>query len=284
MPVASRILTCAIGLTLGGWLVVGFAGGQDGPPGEKGKGKKEKRDKDGGEPKGEKNTSEREAKAVVKFAERAMKAGEGMSAEVADKIRRDAEELFRRLDRDGSGFLEPAEWTDGLLTAGRSADADGDGRIDFAEYRRYLDGRVSVVIETGPPPKPEKPEKFDKPEKQDRVEKPGKGEIQPLAGGTQPSKSREPVEEPKPVAIRAGHLPPGLPRWFEEFDADRDAQVALHEWLRAGKPIEEFEAMDLDGDGLLPPDELLRYLRVAARTEATAATEEAQPTKPGKRK
>ena len=41
MPLLSRSLTCAVGLTLGGYLVLGFAGGQDGPPGnEKGKGKK----------------------------------------------------------------------------------------------------------------------------------------------------------------------------------------------------------------------------------------------------
>ncbi len=50
-----------------------------------------------------------------------------------------------------------------------------------------------------------------------------------------------------------------------ELDTDRDGQIALYEWRRAGRPMAEFVEMDLNADGLLPPDEYLRYVR-ALRT------------------
>ena len=81
-------------------------------------------------------------------------------------------------------------------------------------------------------------------------------------GPEPPSRPPEtPALLPKPpVALRYGHLPNGLPQWFVDLDTDRDGQIALHEWRKAGLPIEEFMAMDLNGDGLLPPDEYLRFL------------------------
>ena len=57
-------------------------------------------------------------------------------------------------------------------------------------------------------------------------------------------------------------MPPGIPPWFVELDTDRDGQVALYEWRRAGLPMAQFQEMDLNEDGLLPPDEYLRYVRL----------------------
>ena len=54
-----------------------------------------------------------------------------------------------------------------------------------------------------------------------------------------------------------------LPSWFAALDADADGQVALSEWRKARKPIEAFQEMDLDGDGLLTRDEYQRYLKKA---------------------
>lgn len=58
-----------------------------------------------------------------------------------------------------------------------------------------------------------------------------------------------------------GNLPRGLPSWFEALDRDRDGQITLREWLQGGKELREFREYDLNGDGLLTPDEVLRFLK-----------------------
>jgi Ca2+-binding EF-hand superfamily protein len=82
-------------------------------------------------------------------------------------------------------------------------------------------------------------------------------------------------EEPKPVAVRYGHLPKGLPDWFDSYDADKDGQVALHEWRKAGREISEFQQYDLNGDGLVTADEILRGQFLKAEAEKIAAINEA---------
>jgi hypothetical protein len=67
------------------------------------------------------------------------------------------------------------------------------------------------------------------------------------------------TEETKPVAMRYGHLPKDLPSWFDRDDGNKDGQVALHEWRLSGKKLEEFYTYDLNGDGLVTADELLRF-------------------------
>ena len=59
----------------------------------------------------------------------------------------------------------------------------------------------------------------------------------------------------------------GLPGWFKELDTDSDGQVDLAEWRAGGRAIVEFQEFDLDGDGLLPPEEYQRYLRMARTPE-----------------
>jgi hypothetical protein len=60
----------------------------------------------------------------------------------------------------------------------------------------------------------------------------------------------------------AATLPKGLPPWFKELDKDGDGQVSLHEWRRGGKEPAEFRKYDLNGDGFITPEEVLRALRI----------------------
>lgn len=72
------------------------------------------------------------------------------------------------------------------------------------------------------------------------------------------------------MIARVGRLPEGLPDWFAKYDRDADGQVGLYEWVKAGKPVEEFVAMDRNGDGLLEAAELLRFLAAQAMSRATS--------------
>jgi hypothetical protein len=141
----------------------------------------------------------------------------------------EAGRVFRVLDRDGSGLLEPAEWTNRLRAAIGTADANGDRKIDPKEFQAYFDARVNEAAEA----------------------------------------------QVRAAALRAGPRadPAGaLPGWFRELDTDADGQVGLYEWRVAGRPLAEFKMMDLDGDGLLTPEEYRRYLRMAGPS-ATPAPE-----------
>ncbi|MBA4186714.1 MAG: hypothetical protein C0467_01725 [Planctomycetaceae bacterium] len=59
-----------------------------------------------------------------------------------------------------------------------------------------------------------------------------------------------------------------MPDWFAGLDADKDGQIALSEWRKAGRAINLFQEMDLDGDGLLTKEEYQRHLRMKEKEEA----------------
>jgi subtilisin-like proprotein convertase family protein/Ca2+-binding EF-hand superfamily protein len=60
----------------------------------------------------------------------------------------------------------------------------------------------------------------------------------------------------------AGDVTEGLPGWFFELDTNRDGQVAMHEFAEPSEWSQakhaEFDAMDLNTDGLLTSSEVLR--------------------------
>ena len=153
-----------------------------------------------------------------------------------------AGKLFRRLDADGDGRLAPAEATDDLRRQLARWDRDGNGAVDADEYMTYFLARHQVVATAV-----------------------AAGEITlKLPKGVPGPEARPPADE-RPVVVRAGKLPPGLPGWFAACDADRDGMVGLYEWRRAGKPIAGFVPMDRNADGYLTPKEVLTYLEEQAR-------------------
>jgi hypothetical protein len=96
------------------------------------------------------------------------------------------------------------------------------------------------------------------------------------------------TEEARPVAIRFGHIPKDiqLPDWFYEYDSTKDAQIALHEWLKGAKAagetatVESFAVYDLNGDQLITVEEVLRYDRLQADARRVAAIQQGESTRP----
>jgi len=168
-----------------------------------------------------------------------------------------AAKLFRGFDRDGDGRLSPDEMPDALRGQVRNWDRNGDGFIDLPEYEEYYRAHLRFVSE-----------KVASGELQIKLPK---GALQPADAEAvlSPAAPHAPVpgapQDTTPYAIRYGKLPPGLPAWFVEYDIDRDARVSLSEWRQKGRSLDEFAEMDLDGDFLITPREMLRYLAEQAR-------------------
>jgi hypothetical protein len=83
-----------------------------------------------------------------------------------------------------------------------------------------------------------------------------------------------------PIIYRPGKLPDNLPPWFKELDTDRDGQVGLYEWKAAGRPVNEFVAMDQNGDGFLTVEEVLRHQRYSAGIANQASSAGRPPAVP----
>ena len=177
-----------------------------------------------------------------------------------------AEQRFRQSDLNGDGRLSYDEASERLKPRFQEVDTNRDGYIDLAEYKAYMAaamGRAPGSPGMGPQG-PQRPNGYGG----DPNGPPGGWSGGP--GGWDGPGGREDRKEKEPpvFAIRYGKLPDGLPDWWAERDTDKDGQIGLYEWRAAGEDMKEFTAMDLNGDGLLAPDEYLRFERLKAETKA----------------
>lgn len=131
--------------------------------------------------------------------------------------------MFTSLDRNANGVLDASEITGNLKAVVADYDLNRNGVLEYEEYRRYFLTRMydyrdhSSESPRGDPPTEKSP--------------------------------RESAPRKAPV--------PNLPRWYHELDDDQDGQVGLYEWRMIGqRPLDEFAAIDRDGDGLLTPYEI----------------------------
>jgi Ca2+-binding EF-hand superfamily protein len=135
----------------------------------------------------------------------------------------DADKMFRVLDLNSDGELTGSELSSALRDDKAQADTNGDGRISKEEYREYFRRRVDKKAETL----------------------------------TTALKTNEDTIRNLNTDKRTG-----LPDWFTKLDTDKDGQISLAQWRKAGKDIALFEEMDLNGDGLLTRDEYLRWAKL----------------------
>src|SRR5205085_4502650 len=139
--------------------------------------------------------------------------------------------------RNGDGLLNNDEMPESLRIEREKWDANKDGFIDLAEFKAFFQARMQQV----------------------QTERAGGQQ-----GGLLIVPTQDEEDEPKPVVYRAGKLPKDIPSWFVQLDTDGDGQIGLYEWKNSGRSLQEFQAMDRNGDGFLTIDEVMRTV-VAAK-------------------
>jgi Ca2+-binding EF-hand superfamily protein len=100
------------------------------------------------------------------------------------------------------------------------------------------------------------------------AEKPNQREAPPAAPEkVQQEPKRDEGDDPRPKKARKGanaaprpgiEVPEELAPLFKELDKDGDGRISLAEWRGS---VEDFRAADLNGDGFITPDELLRDMK-----------------------
>ena len=136
---------------------------------------------------------------------------------------------FRQLDVNGDGLLNNDEVAadEVLHSEMQKWDTNGDRMIDLSEFTEYIRARIQQFQSGG-------------------------------QQGWNPLQMGEDDADKKPTVYRAGKLPPNIPPWFRQYDTDGDGQIGLWEWKAAGRAIPEFEAMDINGDGFVTVEEVMR--------------------------
>jgi hypothetical protein len=147
-----------------------------------------------------------------------------------------ARKMFSKLDANGDGLLSPDEMPAALRNELGRWDTNHDRFISLDEYWAYYQGRLGALSEQV-----------------------ASGQLGGMPGGAGPAPLPPGKEESRATVYRAGNLPAGLPPWFYQLDTDGDGQVGLYEWKKSGRPFEEFDRIDRNGDGFITVAEVKHY-------------------------
>jgi hypothetical protein len=164
-----------------------------------------------------------------------------------DMINQWAEADFKTRDRNGDGFLNQDEMPDQLKNELSKWDTNRDNLISLDEYKIYFAARM-----------------------QTRGRRGGNESVNPVTIILEDEDL-----ETRPIVYRAGKLPTKeLPPWFMDLDIDKDGQIALWEWRKAGKDLDEFREWDRNNDGFITPEEALYKQRFIMLASAKSKAEE----------
>jgi hypothetical protein len=178
---------------------------------------------------------------VPGFGEIAMTGLPGTAAaasQVDSRTREMAEGMFRRYDRNGSRVLEQDEWGE-IRGDPKEIDRNRDGRITLDEFTL----RVAEYTRSRSRGSDDERSRDD-----DSDESRDSDDSESTGGATARSyRFRSPTER----------LPAGLPGWYAERDKNGDGQVAMAEYSEywSDDKAREFVRLDLDGDGVITPQE-----------------------------
>jgi hypothetical protein len=168
------------------------------------------------------------------------------------------ESRFKDSDKNKDGFITIDEASDRLKPIITQADKNGDGKISLDEYKIYMNERMSGGGMGGMTPGAMPPGQVT------FSQTPPPGFSPPPAGPESSSsrRDRQVEEDATRVSVsRYGKIPKEVDSWFVECDDDKDGMVGLYEWRNHKKPTAEFLEHDLNADGYLTADEVLRHKR-----------------------
>jgi Ca2+-binding EF-hand superfamily protein len=151
-----------------------------------------------------------------------------------------AAEFFKQLDKNNDGVLTSDEIPEESPLKAEFAkwDVNHNGQIELDEFKAYFKARMENL-------------------RGDQPQGSGTDWMQALPGQADPQE-----EDKRPTVYHVGNLPlRELPPWWTQVDRDNDGQICVFEWKEAGRSMEEFRAMDLNGDGFITVEEALRYLK-----------------------
>ena len=148
-------------------------------------------------------------------------------AEIDSRIRTYAASLLKQYDKNGNNVLDKDEWGQ-LRGDPKATDRNNDGVITLDE----LTARLMEYSHRR------------------------SGDSGSSSGGSSQSGPHKTYR----FLSATERLPEGLPEWFAEKDADEDGQVMMYEYSHSWSDatVAEFMKYDLNGDGVITPDECLK--------------------------
>lgn len=163
----------------------------------------------------------------------------------ADQYRRYAEGFIRQYDINKDGKLDQGEISK-MRPEHQSADVNKDGIITQEELQNHLQ-KYSKESSRGSSPERGREEDRDRRYGSRRSES-----ASDKAAADGPRKSYR-------ISSPTERLPKGLPDWFLRSDTDGDGQVSMAEFTTSWTEqlAAEFARHDLNGDGIITPDECL---------------------------
>ncbi|HTQ38108.1 MAG TPA: hypothetical protein VMJ32_03720 [Pirellulales bacterium] len=184
------------------------------------------------------------------------------------KIRGYAASMMKQYDKNGDGVLEKEEWSQ--MSNGERYDRNHDGKVTLDEIVETLknwnhDDSASMASRSD--------SSGSSGAGASRTSSSGSTATADAAGGNPggsrglggrrdngPGPSSGSTATGKHYLTPKERLPEGLPDWFAQDDADGDGQVSMHEFASTWteSKLAEFAKYDLNGDGFITPDEVLK--------------------------